>query len=72
MARNGTQLKPKQEETIIALMSNRTVEDAGRAVKVAPRTLYRWLNDPSFDRAYRKARRAAFGQCTARLAAEGR
>jgi hypothetical protein len=67
MSRNVSELKPKQEEAIIALLTNRSVEDAARAVKIAPRTLYRWLNEPEFDKAYRKARRSAFGQGTARL-----
>jgi hypothetical protein len=67
MAGNVTKLRPKQEEAVIALLSNRSVEDAARAVKIAPRTLYRWLNEPEFDKAYRKARRTAFGQATARL-----
>jgi hypothetical protein len=67
MSADVTKLRPKQEEAIIALLSNRSVEDAARAVKIAPRTLYRWLNEPQFDKAYRKARRAAFGQSTARL-----
>jgi hypothetical protein len=48
-------------------LTNRTVEEAARAVKVTPRTLYRWLKDPDFAAAYRQARRAAFGQCVARL-----
>ena len=67
MSGNFTKLKPKQQEAIIALLTNRSVEDAARAVKVAPRTLYRWLNEPQFDKEYRKARRSAFGQGTARL-----
>ena len=67
MSGNVTELKPKQEEAIIALLSNRTVEDAARAVKITPRTLYRWLKEPGFDAAYRQARRTAFGQCAARL-----
>jgi hypothetical protein len=67
MAGNVTKLRPKQEEAIIALLSNRSVEEAARAIKIAPRTLYRWLNEPVFDKAYRKARHAAFGQGTARL-----
>jgi hypothetical protein len=67
MSGNVTKLKPKQEEAVIALLSNRTVEDAAHAVKITPRTLYRWLKEPDFDAAYRKARRTAFGQCTARL-----
>src|ERR1017187_214063 len=67
MSGNVTKLKPKQEEAIIALLSSRTVEDAARAVKITPRTLYRWLNEPGFAAAYRQARRTAFAQCTARL-----
>ena len=67
MSGNVTKLKPKQEEAIAALLTNRTVEDAARAVKITPRTLHRWLNETDFDAAYRRARRAAFGQCVARM-----
>ena len=67
MSGNVAELKPKQEEAILALLTNRTVEDAARAVTITPRTLYRWLREPGFDAAYRQARRTAFGQCTARL-----
>ena len=67
MSGNVAKLKPKQEEAIAALLTNRTVEDAARAVKITPRTLHRWLNETDFDAAYRQARRAAFGQCVARL-----
>jgi len=66
MAGNVSKLRPKQEEAILALLT-RSVEDAARAVKIAPRTLYRWQQEPEFDKAYRKARRMAFGQGTARL-----
>jgi hypothetical protein len=67
MSGNVTVLKPKQEEAIIALLTSRNVEEAARAVKITPRTLYRWLSEPEFDKAYRKARRHAFAQSTARL-----
>ena len=67
MARNVTKLKPKQEEAILALLSNRTVEDAARAVNIAPRTLYRWQQDTVFDAAVRKARRAGYALSIARL-----
>ena len=67
MSVDVTKLKPKQEEAILSLLSTRSVEDTARAVKITPRTLYRWLNEPEFDRAYRMARRKAFGQATARL-----
>jgi hypothetical protein len=67
MSGNVAHLSNKQEEAILALLTNRNVEEAARAVKITPRTLYRWLNEPTFDKAYRKARREAFGQGTARL-----
>jgi hypothetical protein len=67
MAENGKNLTPRQEEAIIALLTNPNVEHAARAVKIGPRTLYRWQQEPEFDKAYRKARRDAFGQGTARL-----
>jgi hypothetical protein len=66
MAGNGKNLTPKQEEAIIALLANPSVEHAARAAK-GPRTLYRWQQELEFDKAYRKARHAAFGQGTARL-----
>jgi hypothetical protein len=37
------------------------------SVGVGARTLYRWMNEPDFDAAYRAARRAAFSQSAARL-----
>ena len=67
MSGNVSKLKPKQEEAILALLSNRNVEEAARALKITPRTLYRWQNDPEFDKAFRRARRASYGQATARL-----
>ena len=67
MAGNGRNLTPKQEEAILALLTTPNVEQAARAVKIGPRTLYRWQQELEFDKAYRKARRDAFGQGTARL-----
>jgi hypothetical protein len=67
MSENVAKLKPKQQAAILALLSNRTVEDAARAAKISSRTLYRWQQEPEFNAAYRKARRAAFGQAAARL-----
>src|ERR1017187_2039889 len=67
MPANVSKLTPKQEEPGLALLTNPGGDNAGRAVGIAPRTLYRWMNEPVFDKAYRKARRDAFGQGTARL-----
>ena len=67
MSQSGGKLGRKQEEAIVALLSQRSVEDAARVANVTPRTLYRWMKEPGFDAAYRKAKRAAFGQSIARL-----
>jgi hypothetical protein len=67
MAGSVSKLKPKQEDAIIALMSHQGVDEAARAVNIAPRTLYRWLKERDFDAAYLKARRDAYKQGIARL-----
>jgi transposase-like protein len=67
MLGHGTKFGRKKEEAIVALLSHRTLEEAARAVGVAPNTLLRWQQDAEFDKAYRKARRVAFSQCIARL-----
>ena len=67
MKGHGTKFARKKEAAIAALLSHRTLEEAARAVGVSPNTLLRWQQDPEFDAAFRKARRAAFGQTTARL-----
>lgn len=67
MKDSGPNLEPKQEEAIVALLSQKNVEEAARAVDVAPSTLYRWLKEPEFDAAYRQARRLAFRQSIGRL-----
>jgi len=67
MAGFPAKLGRRKEEAIVALLSQRNVEEAARVAHIPPRTLYRWLNDPEFQAAYREARRAAFGQSIARL-----
>ena len=68
MARSPEQhFRGKKEAALLALLTARSVEDAARTADVPLRTLYRWMKDPEFDVAYRKAKRAAFGQAVARL-----
>jgi hypothetical protein len=70
VAFNGTRrgkIRRKQEEAIVALLSQPTVEQAARVVGIGTRTLIRWLQLPEFKAAYHKARRDAFGQATSRL-----
>jgi hypothetical protein len=57
----------KQEEAVVALLSNRSVEDAAKACNTPARTIYRWLKDSDFSAAYRAARRRAYGQSIALL-----
>jgi hypothetical protein len=67
MTGHGAKFGRKRDEAIIALLSQRNVEEAAKSIGLAPKTLLRWLQMPEFDEAYRKARRAAFSQSTARL-----
>jgi hypothetical protein len=67
MAHREGKFGRKQEEAIIALLSQPSVEQAARAANIGPRTLVRWLQNPEFKVAYHKARREAFGQATSRL-----
>ena len=67
MIGHGAKFGRKQEEAIAALLTQRNVEEAARTAGIGVSTLLRWLKLPEFNRAYREARRAAFGQATARL-----
>lgn len=63
MSQNSTDgLTPKQEQAIVALLNEPTVTRAAKSLGVNDRTLYRWMDETAFSRAYRKARREAFSQ----------
>jgi hypothetical protein len=51
----------KQEIALTALMGDPNIKRAAEAAGVGERTLHRWLDEPVFIAAYRKARRQAFG-----------
>jgi len=57
----------RQEQAIVALLENPTLEKAAAALDVSSVTLWRWMQKPEFQEAYRKARREAFAQSVARL-----
>src|SRR5260370_11360509 len=67
MTGHGAKFGRKREEAIAALLTQRTTEDAARAVGIGTSTLLRWLKEPGFEAEYRRARRAAFSQSVARL-----
>ena len=67
MAGHGAKSNRQRDEAIAALLSHRSVEEAARAVGIAPNTLRRWMKQPDFDAAYREAKRDVFSQSIARL-----
>src|SRR5277367_3672814 len=67
MAGHGEKFGRKKEEAIAALLTQPSVEAAARLIGIGPRTLFSWLKIPEFQTAYRKARRDAQSQATARL-----
>jgi hypothetical protein len=54
-------------DAVAALLTQSGVEAAARAAGISVTTLMRWQKEPEFQKAYREARRAAFGQAIARL-----
>ena len=52
----------KQQKAIVALLQEPTVAKAAKSAGVGRRTIFEWFDDETFGRAYRKARRDAFGQ----------
>src|ERR1700688_3040995 len=67
MIGHGAKFTRKMGEAVAALLSQKNHEEAARVVGIGIATLLRWQKLPEFQTAYREARRAAFGQCIARL-----
>lgn len=56
MTGHGTKFGRKQEEAILALLTQKNTEEAARAIGVGPKTLFRWQQIPEFQAALRKWR----------------
>jgi hypothetical protein len=67
MRGHGAKFKRKLDDAVAAMLTQRNVEEAARSVGVSTATLMRWQKEPEFQKTYREARRAAFGQAVARL-----
>src|SRR4051794_24055222 len=67
MKGHGAKFNRKKDDAIIALLTQRNVEEAARATGIGISTLSRWMKEPEFDKAYKAAKREAFGQAVARL-----
>jgi hypothetical protein len=60
-------LNSKQSKAIAALLEEPTIAKAAAAAGVAQATLYRWLHEPAFHRAYMHARWKTVQQSIARV-----
>ena len=67
MKGHGSKFDRKKEEAIAALLTQRNIDEAAKAIGVSPTTLVSWMKLPEFDAAYREARRLAFRQSVSRL-----
>ena len=56
-AGHGDKLTRTQERAVAALLAHSRLEDAARSCGVSKSTLCRWLQEPSFQEAFRAARR---------------
>ena len=54
-----TDLEPKQERAVLALIAEPTVEKAAELAGISDATLFRWMREPAFREAYLAARRVA-------------
>lgn len=66
-AGHGAKFGRKQEAAITGLLTLPTIDDAANYAGISGPTLWRWLQDPTFQTQYRRARRHALGQATAQL-----
>jgi hypothetical protein len=64
---NTKKSERQQEKTINALLSSNTLEAAARKAGISKRTLLRWMEEPAFRDAYRKAKGDVLRTATAIL-----
>ena len=67
MKGHGSKLGRRMDAAITGLLTQRNLEEASRFAGISVATIRRWQDLPEFDAAYRKAKRQAYGQQTARL-----
>lgn len=67
MKENGQVLNLKQEKAIASLLTEPTIQLAAEKAGVGETTLYRWMKEETFDKAFRAARKSAFSQTISSL-----
>jgi len=60
-------LPQKRMDAIVALLTYRSVGEAAQTVGIGETTLYRWLQDPDFQEAYRDAKFEVVQQALSQL-----
>lgn len=61
------ELEPKQQQAIIALLTQPTITGAAVSIGINPKTLHEWLKQPDFREAYAEARDQTMDQAITRL-----
>jgi DNA-binding MurR/RpiR family transcriptional regulator len=64
---HGDKLSRKQDDAIAALLSTSSIKDAAKACGVSDASLWRWLQLPGFQTAYRAARRKVVERAVSEL-----
>jgi hypothetical protein len=67
MKGHGEKQSRKEDDAILALLTEPTIDRAAQKCGVANATLWRWLQTPEFQGKYRKARRQVFEEAILRL-----
>lgn len=67
MKENLQKITPKQEKAILFLLTEPTIRQAAEKSGVGETTLYRWMQEEEFDKAFKDARAKALNQTISQL-----
>ncbi|MBP2639693.1 MAG: phage protein [Firmicutes bacterium] len=67
MKGHGEKFTRKQEVAIVALLMAPNIAEAAKQTGISESTLWRWLQNESFQQRYRKVKSAALGQAVAQI-----
>jgi hypothetical protein len=63
----GGKFSNKKSQAIAALLEKPTIKEAAETVGIAEATIFRWLQDPDFQKTYREAKRKLVDSAITRL-----
>ncbi len=64
---HGAKLPRKKQQAIAALLEYGTVKEAAQKIDIGSTTLFRWLQDDNFQKAYRAAKKRVVEHAISRL-----